>query len=84
MPERKNRLSRMSDSILRKLADLKATEERKREADISSPEFHRLAEEVTAMSRDIMRTAESQEAMGNSTDPQHESIDEVAAGQGRR
>lgn len=79
MPDRKGQLSRASESLLRRLADLRATDERKREMPISSPEFHRLAEQVTEKSRDLMRTAGDEEAIGDETERSSETIDDVDA-----
>ena len=78
MPDRKQQLSRASESLLRRLADLRMTEQRKRKTAISSPEFHELAEEVARKSRDLMRNAEDQEAIGDETERTGETIDDVA------
>jgi hypothetical protein len=56
---------------------MRATESKKRQEPISSPEFHRLARAVADQSRELMRDAQDEEAIGNENERGDDSIDEV-------
>lgn len=55
-------------------------ETEKRKQAISTPEFHRLAADITAKSRDVFRIASEQEAIGDETPHADVSIDDVDDG----
>lgn len=71
------RLPAESETLLKKVRELRETEQRKRAAPISSDEFHELAREVTRKSNEIMYRASLEEAVGDETDSSTESIDDV-------
>src|SRR3954453_24226362 len=73
----KERLADESDGFLQRLRDLGELELAKRDEPISSPKFHRLAEEVSAKSREIPRKAAVQEQTGNETQRGDDSIEEI-------
>ena len=77
MPDRRQQLSRASENLLSRLARMRATESKKRQEPISSPEFHRLARAVADQSRELMRDAQDEEAIGNENERGDDSIDEV-------
>jgi hypothetical protein len=77
MPDRREQLSRASEKLLDRLARLRATERKKRQEPISSPEFHRLARAVADQSRELMRDAQDEEAIGNENERGNDSIDDV-------
>jgi hypothetical protein len=60
----KHELSAHSARILKEIDDLRSMETEKRTQPISTPEFHRLAEDITAKSRDVFRIAAEQEGIG--------------------
>lgn len=65
-----------SDEILRALEELRRMEAARRQRPISTPEFHQLAEAITAKSRDIFRIARDQEAIGDELPMGNVSLDE--------
>lgn len=78
MPEdNKHELTNRSSQLLAEIQDLKRLEQAKRVEPISSPRFHDLAERVTDRSREIMRDAATQEAVGNATTTGPESIEDI-------
>lgn len=79
MPEQeKTELASRSDELLETIQRLKDTEERKRQEPISSETFHRLANEVDALSHEVFAIARDQRDIGERTDRTGESIDDVA------
>jgi hypothetical protein len=62
-------LDERSRDLLRKVDDLKKTEQRKRQTARSSSDFHRLADEAEAISRDVFKTARSQRKQGHEDSP---------------
>ena len=79
MPEQeKTELASRSDELLETIQRLKDTEERKRQEPISSETFHRLANEVDALSHEVFAIARDQRDIGERTDHTGESIDDVA------
>lgn len=55
-------------------------EREKRSLPISSPEFHRVAEEVAARSRNVFSLASEEEHVGDLTAPSDETIDDLSSG----
>ena len=73
----KSELARRSDELLAALKRLKETEQRKRQEPISSENFHRLANEVDAISHEVFAIARDQRDIGEQTTPGDETIDEI-------
>jgi hypothetical protein len=71
-------LTGRSAEILNAIDDLHDMEVRKRERPISTPEFHDLAEDITAKSREVFRIAVEQEDVGEEAPSGDESINDVA------
>jgi hypothetical protein len=61
-------LRRDSDALLDEIDELKAMESTKRQHEISSPEFHDLADRVTDKSRHIFAIAADERVTGNRID----------------
>jgi len=79
MPEpEKTELASRSDELLETIQRLKDTERRKREEPISSDEFHRLANEVDALSHEVFAIARDQRNLGARAEHSGETIDDVA------
>ena len=77
MSDPKRALTERSDQMLQALSRLRALETQKRLVDISSPEFHALADEVTALSRQIFEIAAQQDKLGAEVAPTGESIEDI-------
>jgi vacuolar-type H+-ATPase subunit I/STV1 len=75
--EKKTELAGKSDELLEAVQKLKETETRKRQEPISSDSFHRLANEVDAISHEVFSIARDQRHLGDRTSPAHETIEEV-------
>ncbi len=58
-------LRRDSDALLDEIEELKAMERTKRQHEISSPEFHELADQITDKSRHIFAIAADERVTGN-------------------
>ena len=79
MPEHeKTELASRSDELLETIQRLKDTEVRKRQEPISSETFHRLANEVDALSHEVFAIARDQRDIGARTERADETIDDVA------
>lgn len=79
MPEpEKTELASRSDELLDTIQRLKDTERRKRQEPISSDEFHRLANEVDALSHEVFAIARDQRDLGERSHRSGETIDDVA------
>ena len=79
MPEQEQtELASRSDEVLETIQRLKETEQRKREEPISSDEFHRLANEVDALSHEVFAIARDQRDLGDRTHRSGETIEDVA------
>ena len=76
-PEGRLEIARASNRLLRAVDELKALEIDRRDETISTPPFHRLADDVKAKSREIFRMADDQEALADRTPTQDRSIDET-------
>ncbi len=66
-----------SDHLLAEVRRLRELEERKRREPISSPEFHRLAEQVEERARAVWKTADHERAAGDSAEQQSRTHAEV-------
>ena len=77
MPDPKEALPDVSGRLLRAAADIRETERKKRNEPISSPKFHRLAEDVTRKSHDIFNLAVGEEGVGNETERGGDTIEDV-------
>ncbi|MFL5685156.1 MAG: hypothetical protein ACJ77D_03780 [Chloroflexota bacterium] len=76
---KKTELAAKSDELLDAVERLKDTERRKRQEPISSDTFHRLANEVDAISHEVFSIARDQREVGEETQRTGENIDDVAA-----
>jgi hypothetical protein len=73
----KRELTGQSARILDAIDELRDIEVEKRKKPISTPEFHRLAEEVTHKSRDVFRIAVDEELTGDQAPRGEEAIDDL-------
>jgi len=80
----KSELARRSDDLLGALKRLKETEQRKRQEPISSENFHRLANEVDAISHEVFAIARDQRDIGEHTTTGDETIDDIEEDQQER
>ncbi len=76
--ETKETLTAESERMLEVIDELRGMEVEKRRQPISTPEFHRLAEDITATSRAVFRMAAEQEETGDETSRGEETIDDLA------
>jgi hypothetical protein len=75
--ERKRKLRDRSAEILEAIDDLHQMETEKRRQPISTPQFHRLAEDITRKSRDVFRIAIDQEEIGDEAQRGEQSIEDI-------
>ena len=81
----KRRLAAESDALLREAEAVRDLERQKRTMPISTPDFHRTADEIAERGRRVFRLAVSEERTGDAAPRGEESIDDVAADRpGRR
>jgi hypothetical protein len=73
----KSKLAARSDELLDALQRLKETERRKRHEPISSDTFHRLANEVDAISHEVFAIARDERSIGDRTTRTGETIEDV-------
>jgi hypothetical protein len=74
----RQRIRRSSDRLLSAVDDLKVAERRKRETQMSSPAFHRLAREVSDKADAVWRAARDEDDAGDAlSGPQGVTTDEV-------
>jgi hypothetical protein len=76
--EEKSKLADRSDELLDALHRLKDTEQRKRQEEISSESFHRLANEVDAISHEVFSIARDQRDIGERAPSDGDTIEDVA------
>ena len=81
--ERHRQVRDDSDDLLRALEDLKRMEKAKREADISTPSFHELAEAVEDQARHVFDVAADETVHGNRAPTTDVSTNEVRPGDDR-
>ena len=79
MADQEEELGDLSDRLLREVQAVRELERDKREAPISSPAFHRLADEIAARARRVFSIAAEEQATGDQTERSDETIDDVAA-----
>jgi hypothetical protein len=75
---KKTELASRSDDLLEAVQRLKETERAKRQEPISSESFHRLANEVDALSHEVFAIARDQDGLGERIPRSDESIADVA------
>jgi hypothetical protein len=75
--KKKTELATKSDELLDAVQRLKDTERRKRQEPISSDSFHRLANEVDAISHEVFSIARDQRNIGDETHRSDKTIDDV-------
>ena len=73
----KSELADRSAELLDALRRLKETEKRKRHEPISSESFHRLANEVDAISHEVFSIARDERSIGNRTTRSNETIEDL-------
>jgi hypothetical protein len=83
-PEGRRAIARASNRLLRAVDELKALEVDRRQETISTPPFHRLADDVKSKSREIFRMASDQEALADRTPTQDRTIVETDLEEPRR
>ena len=83
MDRKKTELATRSDEWRDAVQRLKDTEQRKRQEPISSDSFHRLANEVDAISHEVFSLARDQRNIGNETEHSDQNIDDVDAERAR-
>jgi hypothetical protein len=67
-----------SDALLRAVRELHELEREKRGEEMSSPEFHEMAREITDKSRDVFRIAADEERAGDELEsPQDKTTNDV-------
>jgi hypothetical protein len=74
----KRELADESARILGAIEELREMETEKRSRPISTPGFHRLAEDITAKSREVFHIASVEERKGDESPRGDETIDDVA------
>jgi hypothetical protein len=75
--QEKSELADRSDELLDALRRLKDTETRKRHEPISSDTFHRLANEVDAISHEVFSIARDERSIGDRTTRTGDTIEDV-------
>jgi len=80
MDDPKRALTNRSNQLLDALRHLRDTEKRKRDEPISTPEFHKLADDVDRTSRRIFSLAREQEQLGDETRTGDETINDIDRG----
>jgi vacuolar-type H+-ATPase subunit I/STV1 len=73
----KSKLANRSDELLDALQRLKDTEKRKRHEPISSESFHRLANEVDAISHEVFSIAREERSIGDKTTRSNDTIEDL-------
>lgn len=76
--ERVEELAATSEDILEKVDRLRALEERRRRVKISTPEFHRLADEIEIVSHAIFRSAVQESTLAGTVETTDESLAEIS------
>jgi hypothetical protein len=77
MANDERRLRSESDQLLEALDDMRRAERAKRTEDISTPEFHRLADDVEVKARHVWEVAARENEDGNRTETTDRSIEET-------
>lgn len=71
----RQRLTDASNALLRAAQRLRDLERRKRTVEISSAEFHALADEIAAVSRDVFNRAHEEAVLDDGVERQSRSIE---------
>ena len=81
MPDdpKEQRILASSDQVLKAVDEMKELERRKRRERVSTPSYHRLADDVQAKSREIFSAAAEETLAANALESGSRSIDEIAA-----
>ena len=66
-----------SDALLEAVRKLHDLEREKRAQQLSTPEFHAMAREITERSREVFRLAALEERAGNEVDSQHRTTEAI-------
>jgi hypothetical protein len=77
MTDPKRVLTNRSNQLLDALRHLRDSEKRKRDEPISTPEFHKLADDVERTSRRIFSLAREQEQLGDESPRGEETINDI-------
>lgn len=75
---RKRELTRHSNEMLAAIDDLHGMESERRRLPISTPGFHRLADDITARSREVFRMARDEADEVDAIPTGTETIDDIA------
>ena len=76
--ERVEELAATSNDILETVGRLKGLEKQRRQVDVSTPEFHRLAGEIETASKRIFRGAVKETTLAETIETTDETLDEVS------
>ena len=77
MTDKKRALADHSNRLLEALRRMRDTEKRKRQEPISTPKFHKLADEVNRASNEVFRLAREEERLGDESPRGTDSIDDI-------
>ena len=77
MTDKKRALADHSKRLLEALRRMRDTEKRKRQEPISTPKFHKLADEVNRASNEVFRLAREEERLGDESPRGTDSIDDI-------
>jgi hypothetical protein len=81
---KEQRILASSDRVLEAVGEMKDLESRKRRESVSTPGYHRLADEVQEKSRQIFNAAAEETVAANAMESGSRSIDEIAADKSER
>ena len=77
---RRERIARDSERLLEAVGEIRGLEEEKREAEMSTPRFHELADRIAERARDVFGYATDERDTGDElSERQDRSIEDVAA-----
>jgi hypothetical protein len=80
---RRERIARDSEHLLEAVGEIRGLEEKKREAEMSTPRFHELADRIAERARDVFGYATDERDTGDElSERQARSIDDVAGKEG--
>ena len=75
---KEQRILTSSDQVLKTVGEMRDLESRKRQEKVSTPKYHRLADEVQAKSREVFRAAAEETVAANDMESGSRSIDAIA------
>jgi hypothetical protein len=70
-------IRKTSDALLEAVRSLHELEREKRAQQLSSPEFHAMAREITERSREVFRLAALEERAGNEVDSEDSTTEDI-------